>query len=271
MSTTRFGTVILLVFSITAIHLSVPVNRLPLHNYFRELYLIPIILGGLWYGVRGGLTVSIISSLVYLPHFFFIAPLEFHTRNIVEILLFNLVGYLVGRYHDTKKRDHIAAKNKTYPPPSTGKHVLFCVDNTYSSILTAEWFSKSFVKNPEAFVTLFWVSKSSADNNSEPSLKNDGHEKKVMQRGIDNLHRVKKILIKAGAEEDKIQIKIVDCDTESKVSDKILEELNSGQYDTVLVSKHEVTKTQEFIFGDTTLSLIRKSPVPVLVAKGPAT
>jgi hypothetical protein len=35
-------------------------------------------------------------------------------------------------------------------------------------------------------------------------------------------------LLKGGAKEDKIQIKIADCGTESSVSDKILEELNSG-------------------------------------------
>ena len=268
MSITRFGTVISLIFLITMIHLTVPANRLPLHNYFRELYLIPIVLAGLWYGVRGGLAISVVSSLIYLPHFFFTATLEFHTRNTVEILLFNLVGYLVGRYRDTKKRGYFAAKSKIHPSLTTGKHVLFCVDNTRSSILSAEWFSKSFVKNPEAFVTLIWVSKASTDNHSEPSLKNDGHEKKVMQRGLDNLYRIKEILIERGAEEGKIQIKILNCDAESRVSDKILEELNRGQYDTVLVSKHDVTKTQEFIFGDTTLNLIRKSPVPVLVAKG---
>ena len=264
----RLGPVILLIFSVTVLHLLVPVSRLPLHNYLRELYLIPIILAGLCFGVRGGMAVSVISSLLYLPHFLFIAPLEFHTRNIVEILLFNLVGYLIGRYRNTKTLDHIATKNKIHPPLSTGKQVFFCVDNTHNSILTAEWFSKSFVKNLDALVTLIWVTETTIDDSLEPPLDNVGYEKEVMYQGIDNLHRVKEILIKGGAEENKIQIKIVNGDKESRVSDKILEELNSGQYDTVLVSKHDVTKAQEFFFGDTTLSLIRKSPVPVLVAKG---
>lgn len=66
----------------------------------------------------------------------------------------------------------------------------------------------------------------------------------------------KEILLKGGAKEGNIQIKIADCDSEQSVSDKILEELNRGQYDTLLVSKHEATKTQEFFFGDTTLNLI---------------
>jgi riboflavin transporter FmnP len=109
MNTQRLGPIILLIISITAIHIYVPMEKLPSHNYIRELYLIPIILAGLWWGTKGGLAVAIISSLVYLPHFLFKAPPDFHTRNIVEILLFNLVGYLVGRYRDTTKRDCIAA------------------------------------------------------------------------------------------------------------------------------------------------------------------
>jgi hypothetical protein len=112
----------------------VPVTKLPLHNYLRELYLIPIILAGLWWGVRGGLTVSIISSLLYLPHFFFMASPQFHTRNIVEILLFNLAGYLVGRYRDTATRDHKAEKNKAYLTPKASRHILFCGDTTLNLI-----------------------------------------------------------------------------------------------------------------------------------------
>ena len=37
---------------------------------------------------------------------------QFHTRNIVEILLFNLAGYLVRRYRDTATRNHKAEKNE---------------------------------------------------------------------------------------------------------------------------------------------------------------
>lgn len=120
-----------------------------------------------------------------------------------------------------------------YPPAKKGNRVLFCVDNTPGSILTADY------------------------------------KKGARNLGIENLHRVKGILLKKGVEESKIELKTVDCDEKSLVSDQILEELKSGRYDTVLVSKHDVTRTQEFFFGDATINLIRKSPVPaVLVAKG---
>lgn len=262
------GPIILLIFSITTIHLLVPVTKLPLHNYLRELYLIPIILAGLWRGVRGGLTVSIISSLLYLPHFLFMASPQFHTRNIVEILFFNLAGYLVGRYRDTSRQDYMALKNKAFSSPATIKHFLFCIDNTPSSMITAEWFSKFFLKDPKISVTLIWVSKANLGDNFENSPEDAKYKKGIKHKGLQNLQRIKEILLKGGAKEGNIHIKIADCDIEQSVSDKILEELNSGQYDTVLVSKHDVTKTQEFFFGDTTLNLIRKSPIPILVAKG---
>jgi nucleotide-binding universal stress UspA family protein len=54
----------------------------------------------------------------------------------------------------------------------------------------------------------------------------------------------------------------------SRLSDKILEELKNERYNAVLVAKHNVTKSQELLFGDTSINLIRNSLVPVLVAKG---
>jgi nucleotide-binding universal stress UspA family protein len=47
-----------------------------------------------------------------------------------------------------------------------------------------------------------------------------------------------------------------------------LEELKNERYNAVLVAKHNVTKSQELLFGDTSINLIRNSLVPVLVAKG---
>ncbi|MDW7772872.1 MAG: universal stress protein [Desulfobulbaceae bacterium] len=52
------------------------------------------------------------------------------------------------------------------------------------------------------------------------------------------------------------------------MSDKILEEVKAGGHDLVLLPKHEKTHTQEFMFGDTAIQVLRKASVPVLSVKG---
>jgi signal transduction histidine kinase len=76
----------------TAIHLHL------YHDIFRRLYYLPIILGGLWFQLRGGLTTGILVSIVYAPHVVFQwgdhpdAQLE----QYLEIILYNVVGVLTG-------------------------------------------------------------------------------------------------------------------------------------------------------------------------------
>jgi nucleotide-binding universal stress UspA family protein len=115
---------------------------------------------------------------------------------------------------------------------------------------------------------LFWVCEKKKERFFEPSQKAVTFNEEAQNQRIENLSRVKKILLKEGMAEDKIQFKISDCDGESRISEKILEELKSARYDTVFVAKHDVTRVQEFLFGDTTINLVRKSPVPVFVARG---
>jgi len=72
------------------------------HVIFRELYFIPIILGGFWFGLRGGLSTALAISLLYGP--LILSGVDrFSTHNfgnILEILLFNLLGGLLGWLKD---------------------------------------------------------------------------------------------------------------------------------------------------------------------------
>ena len=120
----------------------------------------------------------------------------------------------------------------------------------------------------EMSVTLLWIYNDKKGENITSFWKTAEFKKDTKEQGIENLHRIKGILLKKGMENSKIELKTVDCNEKSHVSDQVVEELNSGRYDTVLVSKHDVTRAEELFFGDTAISIIRKSPIPVLVAKG---
>ncbi len=68
------------------------------HVIYRELYFLPIILAGFWFGLRGGLVVSLVITALYLPVVVgnSSGQLDHDLGNLLEILLFNVIGILVG-------------------------------------------------------------------------------------------------------------------------------------------------------------------------------
>ena len=91
--------VLLLTAAVTALHYSTNVHADHYHDIYRRLYYIPIVLGGLWFGLRGGVTVAVIVSVLYAPHVLFqwghytkLLPLE----QYLEMVLYNVIGFLTG-------------------------------------------------------------------------------------------------------------------------------------------------------------------------------
>jgi signal transduction histidine kinase len=70
------------------------------------LYFIPIIVAGFWFGLKGGLAVAAIISLLYFP--FAVGGLrnigEHQFGNLLEIILFSVIGALVGWMQDRELR-----------------------------------------------------------------------------------------------------------------------------------------------------------------------
>ena len=68
-----------------------------LHSLLGHLYIVPIIMGAYWYGIKGGVSVSIASAMLFSPHLF----LHWHdpfldVYNYIEIFLFLLLGGVTG-------------------------------------------------------------------------------------------------------------------------------------------------------------------------------
>jgi signal transduction histidine kinase len=68
-----------------------------LHGILGHLYIVPIILGAYWYGLKGGVITSIASTALFSPHLF----MHWHdpfldVYNYVELFLFLLIGGVTG-------------------------------------------------------------------------------------------------------------------------------------------------------------------------------
>ena len=94
----RIGVLLTTIAIITLGHYQTAIDLHHYHDIFRRLYYLPIILAGLWFQLRGGLTTGIVVSIVYAPHVVFQwgdHP-DVQMEQYLEIVLYNVVGVLTG-------------------------------------------------------------------------------------------------------------------------------------------------------------------------------
>lgn len=104
------------VVAVTAAHYATPGQHEWLHDVFRRLYYIPIIVGAFLFGLRGAVLTSLVVTLLYLPHAFWWAgphahhPGLFHTdptglaNKILEVVLYNVVALVSGLLVERERR-----------------------------------------------------------------------------------------------------------------------------------------------------------------------
>lgn len=75
-------------------------------NIYQRLYYIPIVLAAYWFGLKGALITSIISTFSYPHHGHYTWPDKpFYTMNqYAEMLMFNLIGIVTGILSDLETR-----------------------------------------------------------------------------------------------------------------------------------------------------------------------
>lgn len=98
---------------VTAAHYLAGPDLHALHDIFRRLYYIPIILAAFLCGMRGAIGTSLVVSLVYVPHAFttFLVMDPAHgIEKVLEILLYNVVGVVTGLLADRERRERQRAE-----------------------------------------------------------------------------------------------------------------------------------------------------------------
>jgi len=87
-----------LILLVTVLHYLTSTLHSPFHDIYRRLYYLPIVLGGVWFGLRGGLFVAVAVSLLYLPHMLWqLVPAHGNLlEQVLELLLYHIVGAVTG-------------------------------------------------------------------------------------------------------------------------------------------------------------------------------
>jgi signal transduction histidine kinase len=90
------------------IHYLLGLNQQYYHIFYRELYYLPLVLAGLWFGLRGTLATSMGVTIFFLPHILLtwqgFSPDDF--SKLMELVLLNIVGLILGLLKDREKATH---------------------------------------------------------------------------------------------------------------------------------------------------------------------
>lgn len=97
-----------ILFVVTTGHYLTSQENHIVHNVLQRLYYIPIIWSAYRYGIKGGLIISAISGVVYLPHILFgwQSHPEYQLNQIIEIVLFFVVGWCAGYLFEQQALSH---------------------------------------------------------------------------------------------------------------------------------------------------------------------
>jgi len=106
----------ILVILITLFHYMTPVEKIGLIQFYGKLYFIPVILSSFIYGIRGGVFVALISSVLYSPHLlFYVGKLDVEVLNrFLDVVLFVTVAFITGYLVDVEKKQKEVLKLQFY-------------------------------------------------------------------------------------------------------------------------------------------------------------
>jgi signal transduction histidine kinase len=93
-----FAILVLIVIAIGMLHFFTPGYMIFYHDMYRRLSYFPIVLGAIWFGVRGGLLLAVLSSIAFIPHvlLYIGEGTGNYLSELTEIILYLAAGTVTG-------------------------------------------------------------------------------------------------------------------------------------------------------------------------------
>jgi two-component system sensor histidine kinase HydH len=143
--------IILVIATITFFHYLTELEVHRYHIFYQGLYFVPILLAGLWFGLRGGLRASLSITALYLP-FTILHWAAFSVEDInslLEMALYNLVAVALGILRDREKKDQVRLR-EAESLAAIGKAVSFLAHDMKTPLIAIGGFSRS-IKSSHKF------------------------------------------------------------------------------------------------------------------------
>jgi two-component system sensor histidine kinase HydH len=93
-----------------------PLTKTFLQELLTRFYYFPIFLGGLWFGLRGGVRTALVVTIICLPHVLLGSRHHgaFFYDQLLELCLFNVAGPVVGILADRERRQRTINRELQY-------------------------------------------------------------------------------------------------------------------------------------------------------------
>ena len=262
--------IVLLTFGISFLHLTTRGHQPLLHLIHRELYLIPVVLCAYWFGKKWGLIMGAVVATLFLPWTFMDtmgAGFRYHILNVIEILVFFIIAYFVGFYHDARVSHFASLLTAPVVPTGAvmdhGRNLLLCIYNSPNVLKAAKYVANTFAGQKGTTVTVLGIVREPSFDlfNTREKWEN---AKKDSQSEISGLtEQTQNILVEGGLPKEAIRTKASHISKES-VALRIMEEQEQYHYDTIVIGGTKMSKAQEFLFGNAAVKLVREAGCPII-------
>ena len=144
---TKFTLIVILVAGISFLHYFTEQSRHHYHVFYGELYFLPIVLAGLWFGLRGALATSLGITACYVPfaywHWQGFSPDDLD--RILSVALYNSLAAFIGVLKDRETILH-ERQLKTESLAAMGKSLAAVAHDMKTPIIAIGGFSRSVLK-----------------------------------------------------------------------------------------------------------------------------
>ena len=108
----QIALIVFLVLATTGFHYAVDLQAGATHDILQRFYYVPVILAGLWFGIRGGLATAFCIAVIYFPHAYhgWHGPQTLPFR-LTEIMMYHVVGGLTG-FFSSRLRSSLESEKK---------------------------------------------------------------------------------------------------------------------------------------------------------------
>jgi len=109
---TQFYLISFIILVLTLAHYLTPPDKPLLHDLYRRLYYLPIILAAFTFGLKGALISSVTVSIAFIPHVFHRwGQIHLQTMDaLFEILLYNIVAWVSGALVESERKQRAKLK-----------------------------------------------------------------------------------------------------------------------------------------------------------------